>query len=145
MASGIRRDGKKEAFWRRLVLGHSGSGLTIRDWCGRHGVKEPAFYWWRTRLAQRDAEAPAFVPVRVVNSATATQLKHQAEPHAGSGGIEIVLGGGQRIRLCGRVDRQALADVLAVLESDSASESRHGDCSTLATASHPGRLEAPAC
>ena len=52
------RDRKKEAKWRRVVAGQPGSGLSVRAYCFRHGVKEPAFYWWRAELARRDAARP---------------------------------------------------------------------------------------
>lgn len=106
MAHGARRDLSKESFWRRLVRRQATSGLSVRAWCRRHGQREPAFYWWRTELARRDAEQTAFVPVRVAGDETG----------GGEGRIEIVLTDQRRIRLCGRVDRQVLADVLAVME-----------------------------
>ena len=106
MARGARRDLKKEAFWRRVVRGQVGSGLSIRAWCRKHGVQESAFYWWRTRLGWRDAAAPTFVPVEVTEASPKT-----------AGRIEIILAGDQRVQVVGPVDRQALADVLAVLVS----------------------------
>jgi transposase-like protein len=60
MARGARRDLKKEAFWRRVVRGQVGSGLSIRAWCRKHGVQESAFYGWRTRLGRRAAAGPTF-------------------------------------------------------------------------------------
>jgi len=55
-----------------------------------------------------DGSAPAiFAPVHI----------RADEPSRVEGRIEIALAGGRRIRLCGRVDRRALADVLAVLEA----------------------------
>ena len=105
MARGTRRDLKKEVFWRRVVRGQVGSGLSIRAWCRKHGVQESAFYWWRTRLGRRDAAAPAFAPVRVVAD-RATDA---------AGRIEIVLPGDRRVQVIGRVERQTLAEVLAVL------------------------------
>jgi transposase-like protein len=104
MACGTRRDLKKEAFWERVVQGQVGSGLSIRAWCRKHGVQESAFYWWRTRLARRDAAGPTFVPVQVT----------EASPKI-AGRIEIILAGDRRVQVVGPVDRQALADVLAVL------------------------------
>lgn len=108
MPSGAVRDLKKERYWRRIVRGQAASGLSVRAWCRKHGEKDAAFYWWRRELARRDVEEarPTFVPVRVTGDmATDT-----------GGGIEILLAGGRRVRVRGRVDRQALADVLAVLE-----------------------------
>lgn len=109
MAIGAKRDLKKEAFWRKLIGGRAKSGLSIRAWCRKRGVNEVSFHWWRRELARRDAEPSqaAFVPVHVVPDIV-------PEAH---GGIEIVLSGGHRIRLNGRIDRQTLADVLSVMEA----------------------------
>jgi hypothetical protein len=99
------RDRKKEAFWRKHIAGQRGSGESVRGYCRAHGLKEPAFYWWRSELARRakPAAQTAFVPVHVVADA----------PNF----IEITLAGGQQVRVSGPVERQALADVLAVLAS----------------------------
>jgi transposase len=100
------RDLKKESFWRRIIRGQAGSGLCVRAWCRKRRVKEVAFYWWRRELARRDAEQPvSFVPVHVREDA----------PAAEGSDIEIVLNGGWCLRIRGRVDRQMLADVMAVL------------------------------
>lgn len=107
------RDRTKEKFWRRVVGGHARSGLPVRAWCREHDLNEPAFYWWRRRLARTDRERksrfrkPALVPVRV----------SVPEADSAESSIEIVLPGARRIRVSGPVDRQMLADVLAVLEA----------------------------
>ena len=127
MRRGARRDLTKERYWRRTVRKQAGSGLSVRTWCRRHGEREPVFYWWRRELAQREAARVAashvaspvtaaigsgaagstFVPVAVT---------HDAPCHS-AGRIEIVLPNRWRIRLHGDVDRQALLNVLAVLEA----------------------------
>lgn len=120
MARGLRRDRKRESFWRRMVRGQARSGRSVRAWCLKQHLREPTFYWWRAELARRDAAAPrtiaplarrsrpAFMPVRVAEDSPANS----------HGSIEIVLGHrGDRVRLSGSVDRQALTDVLAVLEA----------------------------
>jgi len=108
MPSGAVRDLKKERYWRKIVRGQAVSGLSVRAWCRTHGEKEAAFYWWRRELARRDAASsePTFVPVCVTGDA----------PTDTDGGIEILLAGGRRVRVRGRVDRQMLSDVLTVLE-----------------------------
>lgn len=114
--SGASRDPKKEAFWRRMLREQAGSRLSVRAWCDRCGLNQGTFCWWRRELARRDAARrdpgraedakPAFLPVRVA-----------ATGATGNGGsIEIVLAGGHRVRLRGRVDRQMLVEVLAVME-----------------------------
>lgn len=137
MVRGERRDLKKEWFWREMVRGQSGSGMSVRAWCRRHALTEPAFYWWRRRLAGRNAEHPAaaFVPVRVTDDGVA----------AGAGRIEVVLADGRRVHLIGPVDRQALADVLAVLSNDARDEEA-GARSGRGAAGDNGRFtEAGAC
>ncbi len=90
MARGAARIKKREAMWRRVVAGHSKSGMSIRAYCAKMRVKEPAFYWWRAQLARRDAAKPkaAFVPVTV-----------NAPVVAGTEGISIELRGGRVLRL----------------------------------------------
>jgi hypothetical protein len=107
MASGRTRDVQKESYWRQAVREQAGSGLAVPAWCLKHRVKVRAFYRWRSKLVRRDAEnaSMSFVPVRVREDAA-----EQTAP------IEIVLTGGQRVCIRGRVDRQALTDVLTVLE-----------------------------
>jgi hypothetical protein len=59
---------ERERFWRKLVTGQPHSGVSIREWCDRHGVSEPSFYFWRRELArrreQRQDTSPQLVPVR---------------------------------------------------------------------------------
>ena len=119
MAKGRDRDRRLEAQWRRIIREQTGSGMNIRDFCRESHLRESAFYFWRRELERRgldrsheEQEQPkrpsalaAFVPVRVTEDAG-------ADP----GRIEIVLHGGQRVQVIAPVDRQALADVLAVLE-----------------------------
>jgi hypothetical protein len=126
MANGRGRDERREAQWRRVVRGQRQSGLTIREFCRKSNLPESAFYFWRRELERRQAEQkqpqrrrrpsalegattpPAFVPVHVTDE-TPTPM---AAP------IEIVLTGGLRVHVVSPVDRQALADVLAVLRFD---------------------------
>lgn len=131
-----RRDQSKADYWQQMIRRQAGSGLSVRAWCGRHDVSEASFYWWRRRLARtnrpakksnrRDAAMPRFVPVRV-----AADLTGAADRQPGC--IEIILSGTQRLRVLGAVNRQALADVLAVLHS--------GD----AEPRNPAQAEAAAC
>lgn len=129
MANGRGRDRQREVCWRRVVREQRGSGLTIRDFCRQSKLRESAFYFWRGELERRDCArrqaepegrqqqgrgsrcprpivAPAFVPVQVA----------QEIPPPAPGRLEIALTGGRRVHVIPPVDRQALADVLAVLE-----------------------------
>ena len=122
MAKGIRRDRRREAYWRRTIREQRGSGQTIREFCRESKLPESAFYFWRQELGRRGLErreaeqeqhrpadppaAPAFVPVRVKGDGAA----------ATGGRIEIELSGGRRVHVVAPIDRQVLADVLTVLE-----------------------------
>jgi transposase len=117
---GKRRDPAREKFWRRTMQDQQRSGLSVRDFCQRQGLKDWTFRWWRQELARRDrvpsmapaserAEvAPAFLPVRVVDlEAVSTR---PVPP------IEIVLPTGMVVRAPSGFDPHTLGDVLAVLE-----------------------------
>lgn len=115
MAKGKRRDKRKEAYWQHKLEQHSQSGLSIRAFCRKHGFTETAFYFWRREIARRQDERQPkprrrralFVPIRVAA---------EARPTTG-GEIAIALADGRRVHLTPPVDRQALSDILAVLEA----------------------------
>src|SRR5437763_1955861 len=65
MSRGKPRDPRKERFWRRMVQQWQRSGLSVRAFCEQHDLSPPSFYAWRRTLADRDAQAIAFVPVEV--------------------------------------------------------------------------------
>jgi transposase len=104
-------DPRKARCWRRQIERWHSSGMSISRFCRSSGFSESLFYYWRRTIAQRDGQVRErggglFVPVRVTED----------EPGSLPGGIEIVLAGDRRIRVNGRVDRQMLADVVAVVE-----------------------------
>ena len=128
MAKRATRDKHREAYWRKLIRKRERSGLTIRGYCRENNLPESAFYFWRRELERRDGtrgEAEqeqrkrpparaAFVPVRVM--AAPAPVARDDMPGA-PGRIEIELSGGQRVHVTAPVDRQALAEVLAVLST----------------------------
>jgi transposase-like protein len=100
----------KAAMWRRMVRGHARSGMSIRAYCARHDVKEPAFYWWRRELARRDAGKPrsrvaAFVPVVV-----------EAAPDRVES-VTIELRGGRTLRLPS-IPVEQVVELIRALEGD---------------------------
>jgi len=106
--AGRPRSSSKEQFWRKTVRQFDASGQGVRRFCKTRGIGSSSFYRWRQILAGRDAvpdpiapPGPVFLPVQVTTR----------EPSR----IEIVLGGGRRVRLSGPVDPAALEQVLAVL------------------------------
>jgi transposase len=117
---GKRRDPARERFWRRTIRDQQRSGLAIRAFCLREGLKDWTFRWWRKELSRRDRhtsaairgepteEVPAFLPVRVVGLEAITP--RPAPP------IEIVLTTGPVVRVPSGFDPSTLGQVLALLE-----------------------------
>jgi hypothetical protein len=122
MGVGVRRRSEeKEQFWRQMVDGHAGSGLSVWRYCSDRGVSEQSFFAWRKELARRDAAArqkrarsaatnqsPA--PIRFA------QLQIAAGELVGGACLEIVLPTGIRIRVPRGACQDTLSDVLGVLE-----------------------------
>jgi len=77
-----KRDLKKESFRRRALREQADSGISVRGWCRKQGLKEASFYWWHRELAQRDAEprSTSLVPAHVTGD----------RPRNGDPQIEIV-------------------------------------------------------
>jgi transposase len=111
LAAPVQQGQSRGQFWREVIGQFAASGQSVRAFCANRGLSEPSFYSWRRTLAQRDAnsspissETPAaFVPVHIAGESNSA--------------MEIVLRGERRIRICGPVDRSALAEVVAALES----------------------------
>jgi hypothetical protein len=132
-----RCDAQKQAYWEEVVQRWKESGQSVRGYCRVQGLRESAFFFWRRELAQRNHPTtaasqpttktsrvapaapsskrqpsryrgtPSFLPVRVVSPAV-------EEPRVG---LEIAWSSGRVLRVSPGVDRQTLADVLAVLEA----------------------------
>jgi hypothetical protein len=122
---GKRRDPAREKFWRRTIRRQQQSGLTIRAFCQREGLKDWTLRWWRQELARRDQQpspdarrhdadgqpaeaAPVFLPVRVVGQET---VPPQPPPP-----IEILLPTGPTVRVPGGFDPSTLRAILTILE-----------------------------
>ncbi len=124
---GRQRDPIREKFWRRTIRQQQRSGLPVRAFCLREGLKVGAFRWWRQALGRRDREAsltaadgrdrepteaaPPFLPVRVVEL--------EAVSPRPTAPIEIVVPTGPTVRVCSGFDPRTLGQVLAVLEGRS--------------------------
>jgi hypothetical protein len=116
-----QRDPKLEQFWRRHLGRQAGSGLTVRDYCCQHGLRESSFYSWRRVIGERDRRVepvapatPAFLPIAVVDSPTPPDVPT----------LEIQLGHGRCVRVRNGCDRRLLAEVLTLLQNSSAPEDR---------------------
>jgi hypothetical protein len=111
--SNKRRDAAKERRWRDLLKQFARSGLSVRAFCQREQLAEPAFFAWRRTIERRDAEAnrsrrATFLPV-VVN-----------ENHRGQQAITIELAGGHVLRLPESMSTQRLVELVSALETQAA-------------------------
>ena len=128
-------DPAADAHWRQLLRSFSISGLSVREFCARHGVSQAHFYSRKRQLAaraglpalsSRPRSGPLFVPLCVRDDdAKAPDVVAVSDGPAASriaeGRIDLLLGGGVTIRLRGSVPPARLAEVLAVLD-------RRGGC-----------------
>jgi hypothetical protein len=106
MAPGRIRDERKEQQWRRWISKWRDSGLSVRDFCARHGLATPSFYAWRRTLERRAADQADFVPVHVVADT----------PLAQASALELVLADGQIVRVAPGFDAATLRRLLTALE-----------------------------
>ena len=123
-----RQDPEKEAFWRAAVSRQRQSGLGVRAFCDREGLKATAFYFWKREIGRRDASRsrtdragrkarPAFVELQAV--APVPEPAREAEA-----AIELLLSHGRRVLVRGGCDVALLGRVVAVLEASPAAEGR---------------------
>lgn len=114
MAKG-QRDPVLERQWRERVVSWKSGGLTVREFCLRHGLRETAFHFWKRELQARDEAwaksrslKPTFVPVTILPS---------AEPERPSfGPVEVRCPSGHVVILSS-CDGSSLANLFAALVS----------------------------
>ena len=49
------QNAEKESYWRWHVDMHATSSLSIRAYCGKHGLSEASLYTWRRKIQIRDS------------------------------------------------------------------------------------------
>jgi transposase-like protein len=94
MAKG-QRNPVLERQWRERVAAWTKSGLTVREFCLRHGLRETAFHFWKRELQARDEQSavsrspkPTFVPVTILpNAEPQTQCVGTVEVRCPSGHV----------------------------------------------------------
>jgi len=102
---------EREARWRSVVEGRTGSGLTVSAYCLREGVSAWSYYHWKKRLAGKflkKAGERLFVPVKVQSAAVVS-----------GGGVELALRDGRVLRAESGYDEVKLARLAGLLESPS--------------------------
>jgi transposase len=107
----------RQQFWRDHVAGWKSSGLSLRLYSERHGLKAGTLSYWSSRLKARSAGAPAsssgpeatFLAVRVAEPAVAM-------PEPPDERIELALPGGRVVRVGRGFDAATLDRLLDVVE-----------------------------
>jgi transposase len=100
----------------RIVAESFTSGAPVSEVARRHGLRPQQLFGWRRAarsglLAAPGGEAPGFVPVVASHAEETSRPAHEA-----MGSIEIELCG-IAVRVHGRVEAAALAEVLAAVKS----------------------------
>ena len=96
-----------EKRWRAQVDGWARSGLSCTEYAAKVGVHPGTLAGWKSKLRHAENGAASFVEVT-------EQVRLAGESDAGE--LELVLGR-VHVRVRGRVDAEALARVLDVLEA----------------------------
>ncbi len=112
MSSG-KPDVEKARYWQRTIREAVRSGMSIREFCRQRRLKESQFYWWQHKLKagrQERMRRPGG------NRAQASFALVSDDPEGTDAGIELVLGGGRRLRIRKGVDEETLRAVLAAVE-----------------------------
>ncbi|HUY13421.1 MAG TPA: hypothetical protein VMX16_07305 [Terriglobia bacterium] len=107
-------DARKARYWQQTLAEAARSGLSIREFCRRRRLKESQFYWWQHRLRMARPEGAISKPGARGGPESFALVSE--EGGAMDAGIELVLGGGRRLRLRKGVDEETLRAVLAALE-----------------------------
>jgi transposase-like protein len=94
----------RSEYWRARIAEQEGSGLPVARFCKDQGISEQSFYVWRKRLRNEG-------PVRFALVETGPG---QQQPDATSA-LELILPGGERLRIGAAVNPNALRTVLEAL------------------------------
>ena len=89
---------EKREYWSKLIAEQEASGQTIRAFCRERNMGEHCFYIWRKRLHQ--SEPVQFALLKTV---------------ASTAPLELLLAGGERLRIANGVDAATLRLVLDAL------------------------------
>lgn len=71
------RDEYRKQHWTEIIRERQESGMTVKDYCARHGLAEKTYYYWLRKLRSAASEAmePQLVRLEESNS-SATQMIH---------------------------------------------------------------------
>jgi transposase-like protein len=97
-----RTQEERRQLWRELIAQQEQSGLSVRAFCQQRRTNEHSFYQWRKRLAER-------LPVKFA------LVETNGVAPAATAALEVILTGGERLRILPGADAATLRVVLSVL------------------------------
>jgi hypothetical protein len=104
------------ARWAKRIERLERSGLSIRTFAAREGLKPGSLSFWKWKLAQQGrngrAGATPVAPLQFVELTTGEAPK----PAPTCAGFEVVLSSGRMVRVAGGFDGAELARLVGVLE-----------------------------
>ena len=92
--------------WREIIQRQRASGMSVTEFCRRHGVAASSFFGWKRKLGSFPA-AGVFVEAKIAPALPAASAVSV---------MEIRLRHGRRVLVGRGFDRDLLAEVIAVLE-----------------------------
>lgn len=107
------------ARWARIVRQQRASGLTVAAYCRRHDLAEATFYHWRRKVSAGGVVAGSRSQdpgAMFVEAKVEACRDEEAEASSGTCGLELVLSGGQVVRVQRGFDAQLLREVVLALE-----------------------------
>ena len=99
-------------YWKRVVDEQVRSGLTVLEFCRKHGLAPETFKRWRRKLAGTVRQ----VKVAPQNPFVAVKLPSAPVEEPRDSEIEIVLPGGSKVKVTQRTSLDLLCRVLRMLE-----------------------------
>jgi transposase-like protein len=93
--------------WCERITEQERSGMSVRRFCQARGIGEHLFYYWRKRL--REQQQP--MRFALVERGPARQ-----EP-ASEASLELILAGGERLRISAGIEATTLRTVLTALRA----------------------------
>jgi transposase len=103
----MERDAAKEIVWREKIAEYEKSGLTVREYCLKNGLRECQFFYWRRALkGNTEKKATGFVELV------------RAGVSSGKSGVSIRIGERVSMVLERGFDRDTLRAALAVVCED---------------------------
>ncbi len=118
----VRNSNKTEVerrrYWQQTIGEAARSGVSIREFCRQRRLRESQFYWWQRRLKERREQRTFRKNQGTPGRGPASFALVSDEPAKADAGIELVMGGGRRLRISKGVDEETLRAVLAAVERD---------------------------